>query len=167
MENSVYLQDFSIDKLALSLTSNKARAIEVMQTEVLTNEAIVDVKRDEAGHFVYQAEKDVTKIAIVERHQLTGNVFVGLLRNYGIKYGAIAISIAHDSNNLVVTGTNDEDMAIAIETLQAQDGRVVLVRDGHIIESLPREVGGLMSPGAGDEVTAQWQSVNRLAYEVL
>lgn len=167
MENSVYLQDFSIDKLALSLTSNKARAIEVMQTEVLTNEAIVDVKRDEAGHFVYQAEKDVTKIAIVERHQLTGNVFVGLLKNYGIKYGAIAISIAHDSHNLVVTGTNDKDMAIAIETLQAQDGGVVLVRDGHIIESLPLEVGGLMSTASGEEVTKQLQNVNRAAYEVL
>lgn len=167
MEKSVYLKDFSIDKLALSLTSNKARAIEVMQTEVLTNEAIVDVERDEAGHFVYQAEKDVTKIAIVERHQLTGNVFVGLLKNYGIKYGAIAISIAHDSHNLVVTGTNDKDMAIAIETLQAQDGGVVLVRDGHIIESLPLEVGGLMSTASGEEVTKQLQNVNRAAYEVL
>src|SRR5699024_5698231 len=85
MENSVYLQDFSIEKLSLPLTSNKARAIEVKKTEVITNEAIVNVKRDKAGHFIYQEEKDVIKIAIVERHKLTGNVFVGLLRNYGIK----------------------------------------------------------------------------------
>src|SRR5699024_7757933 len=104
----------------LSLTTDKARAIEVVQTEVLTNEAIVDVVRDDQNNFVYQSEEDVTKIAIVERHKLTGNVFVGLLKDYGIKQGAIAISIAHDSHNLVVTGTNDEDMATAIEALQSQ-----------------------------------------------
>src|SRR5699024_7153457 len=67
MENSVHLKDFSIEKLALSLTTDKARAIEVVQTEVLTNEAIVDVVRDDQNNFVYQSEEDVTKIAIVER----------------------------------------------------------------------------------------------------
>lgn len=167
MENSVHLKGFSIERLALPLTSNKARAIEVMQTEVLTNEAIVDVVRDDAGNFVYQADKDVTKIAIVERHQLTGNVFVGLLKDYGIKQGAIAISIAHDSHNLVVTGTNDDDMAIAIETLQAQDGGVVLIHDGKVIESMPLKVAGLMSTASGREVTEQLQKVNKAAYDVL
>lgn len=167
MENSVHLKDFSVERLALPLTSNQARAIEVMQTEVLTNEAIVDVKRDDKGHFVYQANEDVTKIAIVERHQLTGNVFVGLLKDYGIKQGAIAISIAHDSHNLVVTGTNDEDMAMAIETLQAQDGGVVLVHNGKVIESMPLEVAGLMSTASGVEVTEQLHKVNEAAYHVL
>lgn len=167
MENSVHLKDFSVERLALPLTSNQARAIEVMQTEVLTNEAIVDIKRDDKGHFVYQANEDVTKIAIVERHQLTGNVFVGLLKDYGIKQGAIAISIAHDSHNLVVTGTNDEDMAMAIETLQAQDGGVVLVHNGKVIESMPLEVAGLMSTASGVEVTEQLHKVNEAAYHVL
>src|SRR5699024_11372838 len=109
------LKDFSIEKLALPLKSNKARAIEVIQNEVLTNEAIIVVTRDEAGHFVYQPNENITKIAVIERHTLTGNVFVGLLKDYGIKQGAIAISIAHDSHNLVVTGTNDADMAMRSE----------------------------------------------------
>lgn len=167
MENSVHLKDFSIEKLALPLTSNRARAIEVIQNEVLTNEAIIDVSRDEAGHFVYDANEDITKIAVVERHKLTGNVFVGLLKNYGIKQGAIAISIAHDSHNLVVTGTNDTDMAIAIEALQDQDGGVVLVHDGEIVASMPLQVAGLMSTASGEEVTAQLENINKVAHDVL
>lgn len=167
MENSVHLKDFSIEKLALSLTSDKARAIEVVQTEVLTNEAIVDVVRDGQDHFLYQPEQDVTKIAIVERHTLTGNVFVGLLKNYGIKRGAIAISIAHDSHNLVVTGTNDADMAEAIEALQAQDGGVVLIHDGKVLASMPLPIAGLMSTASGEEVTAQLQNINDVAHDVL
>lgn len=167
MENSVHLKDFSIEKLALSLTTDKARAIEVVQTEVLTNEAIVDIVRDDQNNFVYQPEKDLTKIAIVERHTLTGNVFVGLLKNYGIKQGAIAISIAHDSHNLVVTGTNDADMATAIEALQSQDGGVVLINDGQVVASMPLPIAGLMSTASGEEVTAQLQNINEVAHDVL
>src|SRR5699024_9838462 len=167
MENSVHLKDFSIEKLALPLKSNKARAIEVIQNEVLTNEAIIVVTRDEAGHFVYQSNENITKIAVIERHTLTGNVFVGLLKDYGIKQGAIAISIAHDSHNLVVTGTNDADMAMAIETLQAQDGGVVLVHDEKVVASMPLPIAGLMSTASGEEVTAQLQNINEVAHDVL
>lgn len=167
MENSIHLEDFSIDKLALPLDSGQARTIEVIQNEVLTNEAIIDVKHDNDGLFVYQPKADVTKIAIVERHQMTGNVFVGLLKNYGIKKGAIAISIAHDSHNLVVTGTNDADMASAIEALQKQDGGVVLVNNEEVIAAMPLPIAGLMSNSTGEEVTEQMRLVNEAAYKVL
>lgn len=167
VQSSVHISDFSKKKLRLKLDSNKARAIEVVQTEALTNEAIVEVERDEAGEFVYNPEKPVAKIAVIERHNNTGNVFVGLLKDYGIQKGAIGISIAHDSHNLIVTGTNDEDMAVVVETLKKQDGGVVLVDNGEVLCSMALPVGGLMSNLSGEEVVEQQEKVNEVARKTL
>ncbi|MGM0123386.1 adenine deaminase [Enterococcus sp. AZ194] len=167
VQSSVHIGDFSVAKLVLPLTSNTARAIGVIQTEALTNEAIVQVARDEQGNFVYDETQPVAKIAVVERHHNTGNVFVGLLKDYGIKQGAIGLSIAHDSHNLLVTGTNDADMALAIEELKKQDGGVILVNDGKVIGRFALPVGGLMSDLTGEEVVKQQEVIDKLAHEVL
>lgn len=167
VQSSVHIGDFSIEKLRLQLTSNKARAIQYVPTEALTNEAIVEVERDETGEFIYNPAKPVAKIAVVERHNNTGNVFVGLFKDYGIQRGAIGISIAHDSHNLIVTGTNDADMAIVIEKLKQQDGGVVLVNNGEVISRMALPVGGLMSNLSGEEVAAEQTKVNKAAREVL
>lgn len=167
VQSSVHIGDFIKEKLRLKLETNKARAIEVIQTEALTNEAIIDVERDKSGEFVFNPEKRISKIAVIERHKNTGNVFVGLLKDYGIKTGAIGISIAHDSHNLIVTGTNDEDMAVAVESLKKQDGGVVLVNNGEVICSMALPVGGLMSNLSGEEVVKQQSNVNKVAREVL
>lgn len=167
VQSSVHIGDFSKEKLKLKLDSNKARAIEVVKTEALTNEAIVEVERDQEGEFVYNPEKPVAKIAVVERHHNTGNVFVGLLKDYGIQTGAIGISIAHDSHNLIVAGTNDEDMALAVESLKIQDGGVVLVNKGEVIGSLVLPVGGIMSNLTGEEVVEQQTKVNEVARDIL
>lgn len=167
VQSSVHIGDFSKEKLRLQLDSDKTRAIEVIQTEALTNEAIIEVDRDESGEFVYNPTKPVSKIAVIERHKNTGNVFVGLLKDYGISTGAIGISIAHDSHNLIVTGTNDEDMAVAVENLKKLDGGVVLVKNGEVIGKMALPVGGLMSNLSGEEVVAEQSKVNELAREVL
>lgn len=167
VQSSVHIGDFSQEKLVLKLSSDQARAIEIVQTEVLTNEAIVKVERDNADEFVYNPEKSVVKIAVIERHKNTGNVFVGLLKDYGIQKGAIGISIAHDSHNLIVTGTNDEDMALVVKELKAQDGGVVLVNNNQVIARMKLPVGGLMSHLSGVEVTKQQNKVVKVAHDVL
>ncbi|GKV57724.1 adenine deaminase [Sporosarcina sp. NCCP-2222] len=167
VQSSVHVSNFSKEKLSLKLDSKKARAIEVIQTEALTNEAIVEVDLDEAGEFVYNPNNPVAKIAVIERHHNTGNVFVGLLKDYGIQKGAIGISIAHDSHNLIVTGTNDEDMALAVEKLKEQDGGVVLVADGKVLHTMALPVAGLMSHLSGEEVIEEQRKVDDVAREVL
>jgi len=167
VQSSVHIDNFRKEQLALNLTSSKARAIEVIPQEALTNEAIVSVQRDIQGGFVFDPQQDVTKIAVVERHHNTGNVFVGLLKDYGLKKGAIGLSIAHDSHNLIVTGTNDEDMAAAVHALKEQDGGVVLIESGEVIGSMALPIAGLMSDLSGEEVAAQEAEINRLAHEVL
>lgn len=167
VQSSVHIDNFRKEQLALNLTSSKARAIEVIPQEALTNEAIVSVQRDIQGGFVFDPQQDVTKIAVVERHHNTGNVFVGLLKDYGLKKGAIGLSIAHDSHNLIVTGTNDEDMAAAEHALKEQEGGVVLIESGEVIGSMALPIAGLMSDLSGEEVAAQEAEINRLAHEVL
>ena len=167
VQSSVHIDKFRKEQLKLNLTSDKARAIEVIPQEALTNEAIVSVKRDDQGQFVFDPKQDVTKIAVIERHHNTGNAFVGLLKGYGVKKGAIGLSIAHDSHNLIVTGTNDEDMAAAVKTLKEQEGGVVLIESGKIIGNMALPIAGLMSDLTGEEVAQQEAEINRLAHEVL
>lgn len=167
VQSSVHIDNFRKEQLALNLTSSKAHAIEVIPQEALTNEAIVSVQRDIQGGFVFDPQQDVTKIAVIERHHNTGNVFVGLLKDYGLKKGAIGLSIAHDSHNLIVTGTNDEDMAAAVHALKEQEGGVVLIKSGEVIGSMALPIAGLMSDLSGEEVAAQEAEINRLAHEVL
>ena len=167
VQSSVHIDKFQKEQLKLNLTSDKARAIEVIPQEALTNEAIVSVKRDDQGQFVFDPKQDVTKIAVIERHHNTGNAFVGLLKGYGVKKGAIGLSIAHDSHNLIVTGTNDEDMAAAVQALKEQEGGVVLIESGKIIGNMALPIAGLMRDLTGEEVAQQEAEINRLAHEVL
>ena len=167
VQSSVHIDKFRKEQLKLNLTSDKARAIEVIPQEALTNEAIVSVKRDDQGQFVFDPKQDITKIAVIERHHNTGNAFVGLLKGYGVKKGAIGLSIAHDSHNLIVTGTNDEDMAAAVQALKEQEGGVVLIESGKIIGNMALPIAGLMSDLTGEEVAQQEAEINQLAHEVL
>ncbi len=93
VQSSVHIEAFAKDQLKLKLTSDKARAIEVIPQEALTNEAIITIKRDENDEFIYEPTQDVIKIAVVERHRNTGNVFVGLLKDYGLKKGELAFRL--------------------------------------------------------------------------
>ncbi|MBO1306215.1 adenine deaminase [Enterococcus sp. 669A] len=167
VQSSVHIDKFQKEQLVLNLTADKARAIQVVPQEALTNEAIVTVQRNDAGEFVYDSQQDVTKIAVIERHHNTGNVFVGLLKDYGLKKGAIALSIAHDSHNLIVTGTNDEDMAKAVAALKELGGGVVLVSEEKVIGQLALPVAGLMSELTGEEVAEQEAVINQLAHQEL
>ena len=84
-----------------------------------------------------------------------------------MKKGAIGISIAHDSHNLIIAGTNDADMTVAINALKDQEGGVVLVDEGQVIGSMALPIAGLMSELTGEEVAQQEEALNQLAHEKL
>lgn len=89
------------------------------------------------------------------------------LLSYGIKEGAVALSVAHDSHNLIVVGTSNEEMAFAIEKLIEQEGGVVLVKNGEVIENMPMPIAGLMSDKDGEWVDKKLTSLHKVAYEEL
>lgn len=167
MSKSFRVKDFSIEKLKLKLKSNRVNVIDIIPGGVVTGKSEAEVKLDNEGDFIWQSDQDIVKLAVVERHKNTGNVAVALLRGYGIKTGAVAISIAHDSHNIIVAGTNDEDMAFAVEKLIEQAGGIVLVDGKEVINSMPMVVGGIMSDQSGEWVSEKMKKVNEDAYEKL
>ena len=167
MQSSFRVKDFSIEKLKLSLKSNKVYTIQLMPGGVATKKTVAHVNLDASGDFVRDENADIVKVAVVERHKNTGNVAVALLQGYGIKAGALALSIAHDSHNIIATGTTDENIAFAVESLLAQGGGIVLVKDGVILESMPMPVGGIMSDQSGEWVDKKLTSIHEIAHSVL
>ncbi|MEG0296586.1 MAG: adenine deaminase [Clostridium sp.] len=164
---SFHVKDFSVEKLRLPINSDKAHAIKILPGGVVTKKEIITINRDENNEFVYNPNEDVVKVAVIERHQNTGNVAVALLKDYGIKEGAIALSVAHDSHNIIVVGVNDEDMAFAVEELINQGGGIILVNNKEVIESMPMPIGGLMSDQSGEWVDNKLTNIHKMAYEVL
>jgi adenine deaminase len=167
LRTSFRVKDFSAKKLALRLASNTVNVIDIIPGDVITGRGTAEVTRDAAGEFVFDRAKDIAKLAVIERHRNTGSVGVGLIRNYGIRCGAAAISVAHDSHNIITAGTNDGDMALAVEHIIAMGGGAVLVKNGVVIEDMPLPLGGIMSDKSGEWVDEKLTLMHKKAREEL
>lgn len=166
-KGSFHVKDFSVDKLSLPIRSNKAHVINILPGGVVTSKEVAEITRNEHGEWIYNKEQDIVKVAVVERHQDTGNVAVALLQGYGLTEGAVALSVAHDSHNIIVVGINDDDMAYAVEELIKQGGGIILVKEGQVLESMPMPIAGLMSDQSGEWVDERLTSIHKVAHEVL
>lgn len=167
VKGSVIVKDFSTEKLKMHLKSDKVNVIGILPGGVVTAKETAQITLDENGEFVRNPEEDIVKVAVVERHQGTGNVACGFLKGYGIKEGAVALSIAHDSHNIIVVGVSDEEMAFAVESLIAQEGGIVLVKDGKVVESMPMPIAGLMSDQSGEWVDQKLTDIHEKAFSEL
>jgi len=162
-----HVKGFSEEKLKMALRTEKANVIGVSPGSVVTKKLVETVRRDKQGYFTFEPALDIAKIAVIERHKSTGNVALGLLKGYGIKRGALAISIAHDSHNIIVVGTNDEDMAFAVEKLIKQGGGIVLSLDGRVLECMPMPIAGIMSDKSGKWVDEKLETLHKAAHSGL
>lgn len=166
VSNCMKIKDFSIDKLKLSFKSNKVIGMEVVSDGILTKKVELDVTLKN-NEFVFDKNSNVNKIAVVERHSFTGNVGVGLIKGYGIKNGAIAQTIAHDSHNVMVVGMSDEDMVLAVNTLKEIGGGIVVVKDGVVLSQLELPIAGLMSDKSGEEVRDKFEAIHKVCHNEL
>ena len=165
VRGSMHVKDFSVEKLKTRLKSNKVHIIDIIPGGVVTKKSIDTIKIDTNGEFIFEEEKDIVKVAVIERHKNTGNVAVGFLRGYGLKAGAVALSVAHDSHNIIAVGVNDEEIAFAVEKLIEQEGGVVLVKDGIVIENMPMPIAGLMSDRDGEWVDKKLVDLHEIAHQ--
>lgn len=161
---SMHVKDFSIEKLKFHLETNHVNLIHINEGSVVTSKKVADVTLDETGDFVFSKDVDIAKVAVVERHQNTGNVALALLSGYGIQSGAVALSVAHDSHNIIAVGVNNEEMTAAVNALIEQGGGVVLVKDGQVIESMPMPIGGIMSDQSGEWVDEKLTALHEKAH---
>ena len=165
VENTVNIKNFTMDKLEINLKSDKVNVIELLPHNVVTKKVKEKVNVVN-GKFVSDG-KDILKVAVIERHKGTGNVGLGLVKNFQLRNGAIASTIAHDSHNLIVIGDNDEDMAQAVEEIKRIGGGLTLVSEKKILKSLSLEIGGIMSKRPLKEVSKELKGMIEIAYEKL
>lgn len=144
LENSVNIKALTLDAFRLPLASEMANVIGLVPYQIVTKKAVLPVKTID-GCAVSDVENDILKIAVLERHMATGNIGLGLVKGFGLKRGALASTVAHDSHNLIVIGTNDEDMLYAVKELQRIGGGICIVENGKAIDELSLPVGGLMT----------------------
>lgn len=164
VSSSVNVRDFSVDRLKLKLKDGNVRTIEIDPNGVNTGEGRARVALTGDKDFRYSEAQDIVKVAVVERHKGTGNVAVGLLSGYGIKNGAAAISVAHDSHNIIAAGTSDEDIAAAVQEIIRMKGGMTLVRGGKPAYSIPLPVAGLMTDLDAESFDRELKRIHELAY---
>ena len=144
VRDTMHLARIEKEQLRLPAQSQIARVIGLIPGQLVTEELKLPVKIVD-GAFVAQPENDIIKLAVWERHRGSGRVGVGLLRGLGLRRGAIASTVAHDSHNLVVAGVNDSDMLLAVRQAERMQGGLVAVADGLVLGSLPLPLAGLMA----------------------
>ncbi len=135
-----------LERLSFRIPSGRgaARAIGVIPDQAVTEDRRVE-PLIETGEVISDLEQDLLKLAVVERHRGTGNIGLGLVQGFGLKRGALASTVAHDSHNVVVVGTNDVDMRAAVAALVDMGGGQVVVEDEQVLASLPLHIAGLIS----------------------
>lgn len=150
------------DGLLLRSNQSLAKVIQLVPDQIITKKVIKRVVlRD--GVAYPDIKEDILKIAVVERHCATGNVGIGFVRGFGLKRGAIGSTVAHDSHNLVIVGTNDQDMLRVVETIRKMGGGLAVVSEGKVFASLSLPIAGLMAEVSVREVYRSLEGVHRAA----
>ena len=154
------------DALALRLPGNRARVMGLMPGNLITKDLERDVQTDADGCFDPALNPGLSLAAVIERHQETGKIGLGILEGYAIKGGAIASTVAHDSHNIVVAGDVIADMRLAVDALKEQGGGLVLCRGGEVAARLALPVGGLMTTEPAGAVNETLSGMVKLAHEM-
>jgi len=141
---TVHLPPLSASSFDILNDSDHVHVIELIPHKIVTGRSTARVPRTD-GKLQADTSQDVLKLAVVERHRATGNIGLGFVRGFGLKKGAIASTVAHDSHNLVIAGCSDEDMLVAAREVARLEGGWVVVADGQVLAALPLPIAGLLS----------------------
>ena len=161
------VKSFGIEGFKLKLTSDIARVMRLKAHSLLTEKVQRKISIDREGVFCNNPDLDILKLAVVERHNATGNIGLGLAENFKLQNGAIATTIAHDSHNIIVVGDNDADMYSAVNELIRIGGGITLCSGGKILGTLHLPIAGLMSDKPLPEINETLKEMNKIAYNVL
>lgn len=152
-------EDFRIKASA----KNSIRVIEALDGQLITNELHFPSQTID-GYIESDIDNDILKLAVVERYT-GGRPAIGFIKNFGLKKGAIASCVAHDSHNVIAVGVNDDDICKAVNALADNKGGICVVSDGRV-EVLPLPVAGIMTNEDGYIVAEKYTAIDRLAKEL-
>jgi adenine deaminase len=165
VRQTVRIHPVTADDFRIPWPGGRARAIGLVSDQVVTESLLVEPMVVD-GLAVASSERDLAKIAVVERHLATGRIGLGFVSRSGLGNGALASSVAHDAHNLVVLGMSDDDMAFAATHLAGIGGGIVAVAGGRVLAECPLPVAGLLSDAPLDDVIAQSRACNDAAVEL-
>lgn len=165
VRGSVNVKWIEEDDFRIDAESDTVKTIEIIPHQLVTKSVFSKVKV-ENGNAVSNIETDTLKICVIERHRATGNIGKGFVKGFNLKSGAIASTVAHDSHNMIIVGTNDYDMyTAAVELVKAQGGKVV-VNEGKVLSKLPLPIAGLMSDKDFNYVLNKCAELNSAAHSL-
>jgi len=150
-------EDFQIPRLG-----DRARVIEVIPGQILTG-SLCEKPESHDGYLVSSVQSDILKLCVVERHRATGRIGLGLVRGFGLKRGAMASSVAHDSHNVIVVGVRDEEIKRAVEEVVNMGGGLAVVCGEEVLARTPLEIAGLMTVQSIKPLVRQLNDVNQAA----
>jgi adenine deaminase len=166
--DTVRLAPLGPHDLDLKLKSENARVITVRPGSLVTGDVFRKVKQDASGRFIPDPRADLLKLVVVERHKSTGRIGIGILEGYGLRGGAAASSIAHDSHNLIAVGDDDAAILAALRALATSGGGISLAAtEGELLGVLPLPLGGLMSDQDPRTTAARLDELIVLAHDRL
>lgn len=157
---SIRMKDVHEEDLHMEIPKDEeANIISIVPNSIVTRHLVqaVDVQH---GQFQPSAEKDLLKITVIERHHVTGNIGLGILHGLGLKAGAVASTIAHDSHNIVAAGVNDHDLITAIHSIKEMNGGNVVVNNRNVLAALPLPISGLLSDQSSRTVNDSLHHLN-------
>ena len=159
LTDSVNIKPFNIDRLKPT-SGGTEPVIEVVPGQIITRKRMEKIKT------IPDIGRDILKLVVVERHKATGNIGVGLVSGFGLKRGALASSIAHDSHNIIAVGTNDEDIFAAVKEIERLRGGLVAAGGGKVLASLALPVAGLLSDEPLETVVNKLEGLEKVAVEL-
>ena len=164
--NSFHMDEVTLEDLVLEQKGAMERVIQFKPHDLLTEERLVPWQNTPGLAPGVSLEQDIVKAAVFERHLHTGHKGLGFVGGYGLKKGAVATSVAHDSHNLIVVGTNDRDMVLAANAVRKNRGGLAVAAEGQVLGELALPIGGVMSRLSVEEVEEQLQALKVLTRQL-
>ncbi len=153
-------QAINKSQLEVLAKGSKIRVIEALEGELITNELVIDAKIED-GKVLTDLDNDILKIAVINRYK-PSKPAVGFIKNFGLRQGAIASTVAHDSHNIICVGVSDEEICAAVNAIIGSKGGIVAARKGKV-DILELPVAGIMSTDPGEKVAKDYERLDKLA----
>jgi len=162
---TVRIKPLSEEALVIRGEQPQAKVIQLIPDQIITKRAVRRILlKNGIAH--PNVREDILKMVVIERHQATGNIGIGFVQGFGLKKGAIGSTVAHDSHNLVIVGTNDPDIFKIIEEIKSLGGGMAVASDGKVLASLALPIAGLMSRTSVEAVDHRLEKLHRAAREL-
>lgn len=165
LTNSMQFKDIDSNDLSIHLENSLAHVIGIIPNSLITKHLIKEVDVEKSC-FLPSVKRDLLKLVVIERHKKTGNIGLGIVHGLNLQSGVIASTVAHDSHNLVIAGTNDTDILTTIDEIKKMSGGLVVVENGEVLASLSLPIAGLMTDQGFTTVNRELNDLNEALRQI-